>query len=317
LAANLWNSVQYKSLKMNERLKCFISASYETDTSQIKNILAECNVDTFDLYDLSIGESIQTILKRKIRLADFALFIISSENTNVIYEMGVCEGIGKQHFIIVEKDYNTPTYIENKLFIRANLHDKAFLKMSIQNILQAIEKNVPKRRKATPENNTEKLSYSNDVKEKLRSYRNELLNMRKIGHGLELEHVIEKVIKSIKLNYVKNSINVDKGVDFALWSDELGKIIGNPILIEVKYGSLSNSAINNAGIQLRSYIEKTDAKVAILIYLDKSGQRFKIQSSLNPLLIVFDAEDFVNDLLYQSFENLILEQRNKIAHGLE
>lgn len=302
---------------MNERLKCFISASYETDTSQIKNILAEYNVDTFDLYDFSIGDSIQTILKRKIRQADFALFIISSENTNVIYEMGVCEGIGKQHFIIVEKDYKTPFYIENKLFIRANLHDREFLQMTIQNILQAVKKNVPKIRKVTHENKTEKLSYSSDVKENLISYRNQLLNLRKSGRGLELEHVIKEVIKSIRLNYVENSTSRDKGVDFALWSDELGKIIGNPILIEVKYGNLSNSTIKNAELQLRSYIEKTDAKVAILIYLDKSGQRFKIQSSLNPLLIAFDAEDFVNDLLNQSFENLILGQRNKIAHGIE
>ncbi len=302
---------------MNERLKCFISASFETDTSQIKNILAENNVDTFDLYDFSIGDSIQQILKRKIRQADFALFIISSENTNVIYEMGVCEGIGKQHFIIVEKDYKTPFYIENKLFIRANLQDREFLQMSIQKILQTVKKKEPKYRKVTNEKKSDKLSYSNDVKENLISYKNQLLNLREFGRGLELEHVIEEVFKTLRLNYVENSTSKDKGVDFALWSDELGKIIGNPIIIEVKYGNLSQSTIKNTELQLRSYIDKTDAKVAILIYLDRNGQRFKIQSSLTPLIIAFDAEDFVNDLLNNSFESLILGQRNKIAHGIE
>lgn len=302
---------------MNERLKCFISASYEIDTSQIKNILAENNVDTFDLYDFSIGDSIQQILKRKIRQADFALFIISSENTNVIYEMGVCEGIGKQHFIIVEKDYKTPFYMENKLFIRADLQDRKFLQMSIQKILQTVKKKEPKYMKVTNEKKSEKLSYSNDVKENLISYKNQLLNLREIGRGLELEHVIEEVFKTLRLNYVENSTSRDKGVDFALWSDELGKIIGNPIIIEVKFGNLSLSTIKNTELQLRSYINKTDAKVAILIYLDKNGKRFKIQSSLIPLIIAFDAEDFVSDLLNNSFESLILGQRNKIAHGIE
>lgn len=302
---------------MNERLKCFISSSYETDISHIKSILEENNVDTFDLYDFSIGDSIQQILKRKIRQADFALFVISSENTNVIYEMGVCEGLGKQHFIFIDKDYKTPFYFENRLFIRTNLHDRDFLKMSIQKILQTVKKKAPKSRKETLEKKSKILSYNSEIQDNLNSYKSQIGKLRESGNGRELEYVIEEIFKTVRLNYVENSSNKDKGVDFALWSDELGKIIGNPIIIEIKYGNLSNSIIKNAELQLKQYIEKSDAKVAILLYLDKNGKRFKIQSSLSPLMIAYDAEDFVNDMLNQSFEGLILGQRNKIAHGTE
>lgn len=302
---------------MNEKLKCFISASYDTDLSFVKNILAENNIDTFDLYDFSIGDSVQQILKQKLRQADFALFVVSNDNPNVIYEMGVCEGLGKQHFIFLEKDFKIPFYIENKLFIRTDLRNREFLQLSIQKILHSVKKKTSKARKSISKEKSREVSHSNKTKENLTSYLNQIRNLRESGNGRELEYVIEEIFKTIQLNYVENSTNKDKGVDFALWSDKLGKIVGNPIIVEVKYGNLTSSTFRNAEQQLLRYVDRTDAKVAILLYLDKQGKKYKLQSSLNPLIIGYDIEDFVIDLMNQSFESLILNQRNKIAHGIE
>lgn len=302
---------------MNEKLKCFISASYDTDLSFVKNILAENNIDTFDLYDFSIGDSVQQILKQKLRQADFALFVVSNDNPNVIYEMGVCEGLGKQHFIFLEKDFKIPFYIENKLFIRTDLRNREFLQLSIQKILHSVKKKTSKARKSISKEKSREVSHSNRTKENLTSYLNQIRNLRESGNGRELEYVIQEIFKTIQLNYVENSTNKDKGVDFALWSDKLGKIVGNPIIVEVKYGNLTSSTFRNAEQQLLRYVDRTDAKVAILLYLDKQGRKYKLQSSLNPLIIGYDIEDFVIDLMNQSFESLILNQRNKIAHGIE
>ncbi|MCX6219903.1 MAG: hypothetical protein NTZ69_02805 [Bacteroidia bacterium] len=302
---------------MDKKLRCFISAPYDTDISYIKNILAENNVDTFDLYDFSVGHSIQQILKRKLRESDFALFIISKDSSNVIYEMGVCEGLGKQHFIILEKDFKVPFYIENKLFIRANLKDRSFLQATIHKVLNTIKSKNKNKRKSPQINKSKEFSHNKNIQEKLLSLQDKIVNLRKSGTGIELEYVVGEVFKTVNLNYVENSSNKDKGVDFALWSDELGKIVGNPIIIEVKYGNLTNMTIQSAELQLKHYIEKSDAKIAILLYLDKGGKRFKIQSSINPLFMAYDVEDFIHDLFNHSFEGVILNQRNKIAHGIE
>ena len=302
---------------MNENLKCFISASYETDISYIKNILAEFHIDTIDIYDFSIGDSIQQILKRKIRQADFALFVVSnSTSVNVIYEMGVCEGLGKQHFVFLEKSFKVPSYLENQLFIRTDLQDRDFLKSAVEKILQSVTKKEIISRKTTKENSEIK-SYNSDIKENLKSYLTRIKNLRAGGHGRELEHVLEEIFKTIKLSYVENETDKDKGVDFALWNDELGKILGNPMIVEVKYGNLTKDRFWQAEEQINRYIEKTDAKVALLLYLDRAGKRHKIKSSLNPLIISYDVEDFTTDLLTNSFESLILNQRNKIAHGID
>ena len=302
---------------MNESLKCFISASYETDTTLLKNLLAENGVEVFDLYDFSIGESIQQILKRKLRQSDFALFVLAKDNLNVLYEMGVCEGLGKQNFILLEKEFKVPFYIENKLFLRANLQDREFLKATIEKILQDVQGKKIKPTTRIKEESKRKDVYTRDIKDNLRSYLSQIRTLRVNGHGRELEYLVEEIFKTIKLNYVENSQNLDKGVDFALWNDELGRIIGNPIIVEVKYGNLSETMFHSAEEQVKKYAEKTEAKVALLLYLDKGNKRHKIKSHLSPLIISYDIEDFTNELINTSFETIILNQRNKIAHGIE
>lgn len=302
---------------MKEHLKCFISAPFDTDTTTVKSILAENEVEVFDLYDFSIGESIQQILKRKIRQSDFALFVMSQDSQNVLYEMGVCEGMGKQHFIFLGKDYKIPFYVENKIYQRVNLQDREFLKLVIDKILEEVRKNKKPTSKKVKSKEKQSNIYNPEIRENLESYLNQIKNLRVSGHGRELEFIIEDVFKTIKLNTVQNLTFTDKGVDFALWNDELGRVIGNPIIVEVKYGNLSRQSFNNAEHQIKRFTEKSDAKLALLLYLDRGDKRFKTETSLHPLIISYDVEDFVKDLLNETFENIILTQRNKIAHGID
>ena len=159
--------------------------------------------------------------------------------------------------------------------------------------------------------------YNQNIKENLHSFLNQISNLRESGHGKELEYLVEEIFKTINLNYVQKEPHLDKGVDFALWNDELGRVIGNPIIVEVKYGKLSKAVFKNAENQIKRFTEQSDAKLALLLYLDKRNKRHKIEPSLRPLIISYDIEDFVKDLIKESFENIILRQRNKIAHGID
>ncbi len=297
-----------------ESLKCFISAPYDTDISIVKNILSEKGVEVFDLYDFAIGESLQEILKRKLRQADFAIFIVTNHNENVLYEMGVCEGLGKQYFIFVEKGLKIPFYIENKLYLNTNLKDYNFLLFSIDNILQTVKKNkkelLLKRDKAK-----QTCIYENDIINNLKGYLSQITKMREAGTGMEFEYLVGDIFKTIKLNYISSDRSFDKGADFAIWNDELGKLWGNPIIVEIKYGKLNNNICFQAEQQIKKYIDKTDTRLALFLYLDRNNQRFNFISSLNPLIVVYDLEDFVNDLINESFERIIIDYRNKIVHN--
>ncbi|AXT20273.1 hypothetical protein D7030_03925 [Flavobacteriaceae bacterium AU392] len=313
---------------MEKKLKCFISSSHNVDTSYIKNILAENGVDTFDLYDFSIGDSIQQILKRKIKEADFAIFIITDNNPNVLYEMGVCEGLGKQHFILLDKDLKIPFYIENKLFIRTDVNDFEFTRNSILKLLIDIKKKPKTYYSKQKDKLKRTIEHYTETKIQLRDILPEIQDLRHFSSDTEngaslarksfrMEDITARIFNILRINFVENKTNKDKGIDFALWNDNLGKVLGNPIIVELKYGSLNSARLQNAENQIRRYIEVSDAKVGILLYIDRENKRHKIKTSLYPLIISYDLEDFVNELIENSFESLLLNQRNKIAHGLE
>lgn len=301
---------------MNRRLKCFLSASYDTDLSAIKSVLAENDIDIFDLYDFSIGSSIQQILKRKLRQADFAVFVVTKDSKNVLYEIGVCEGLGKQSLIIIDKDANLPFYLENKLSLTANLNDRDFLKMTLLGFIEEMKSKRRPTQKLKTEENKEIENYNSDIKEVLYSLLEQTKSIRENGQGRELEYIVEEIFKTIHLKYADNSRGPDMGIDFALWSNKLGRILRNPIIVEVKFGRLGLETFKKAETQIQRYAEKSEAKVALLLYLDRTGKRFKLTPSLNPLIIAYDIEDFISDILKSNFENVILTSRNKIAHGL-
>jgi hypothetical protein len=301
---------------MKESLKCFISYSHDIDVSSLKNVLGEYDIESFDLYDFSIGESIQQILKRKIRQADFAIFVIpASNNANVLYEMGVCEGLGKIYFTFLEKGARVPFYLESQLFFQVDLEDRKPLKAAVENILQTIENT--RSGKTVLSKKPKIASYDSDILANLESYSEQIKQIRVAGTAQELEHLVAEIFKTIRINYIENVNDKDSGIDFMFWNDNLGKVIGNPILVELKYGNLSDRDIAKTDAQLSQYIMKAEARVALFLYLDKGGKRFKIKSSLLPLIITYDIEDFVTELKRHSLEKLILAQRNKIAHGIE
>ncbi|HEY4699401.1 MAG TPA: hypothetical protein VIH27_03415, partial [Nitrososphaerales archaeon] len=108
----------------------------------------------------------------------------------------------------------------------------------------------------------------------------------------------------------------DKGVDFAIWDENLTFTIGNPLFIELKYGSLTFDQIHKAESQLKEYLARTEAKAAILLYLDKNGRRFRENYLVAPLVLRFEFEDFVRALYHNTFEEVILSKRNRMVHGL-
>ena len=84
----------------------------------------------------------------------------------------------------------------------------------------------------------------------------------------------------------------------------------------MKYGRLTDDVFPSIESQILKYANQSDAKIALLLYLDKAGRRFKIKSTLYPLVICYDLEDFVQQLIERPFEKMVLNERNKIAHRL-
>lgn len=301
---------------MNKNLSCFISSSYDVDITTIRNILYNNNVKIYDIYSssLELGGSIKKTIKQKIRQVDFAIFVITNNNPNIFYEIGICDGMGKEYLVITDRNVNIPFDLRNILYLKNKLEDKNLLLFPIAQFIEKINKKKIKKKSNTLNLINKKNSdsfHDNKTINTLNYLKNKIQSLRKNGSGQELSSTIEELFNVLNFNFVNNEKGHDTGVDFAFWNNKLN----TPIIVELKYGKLSHTNIKNFKEQITTYAINADAKIALLLYLDKSGNRFEITSSFNPLILAFDIEDFIQELLHNSFEDLILKKRNKNVHG--
>ena len=302
---------------MNQQLACFISSSYNIDISTIKNILYKNDITIYDTFssNLELGNSIEKNIKQKIRQVDFAIFVITDNNPNVFYEIGICDGIGKEYLIITDRNVNIPFNLQNTLYLQNKLTDENSLLFPLTQFV----KKISNKKKTRTKRSTSKLVergksntfYDTKIINTLNDLKTKIQYLRENGSEQELSLIIEKLFNVLDFNFVDNKRGPDNGVDFAFWNNKLG----TPIIVELKYGKFSHANIKKFEEQINTYAVKSDAKIALLLYLDKSDNRFEITSSFNPLILAYDIEDFIHELLKNSFEDLILTKRNKHMHG--
>lgn len=294
-------------------LRCFISAPVNTDTLALRKILEDKGIKVYDAYDFTTGDSIQDTLKKRIKEADFAVIVITEPNPNVFYEMGIFEGKGKPVFVVIGKDSEIPHFVQNYMHLKTSLEDKEVLRISLSRFVDELisKKRVMERKSTTPK--------PVGARHSLQKYIAAIRQLRSgaDSRGIEIEKIALEVFDELGLQFVSGEPNLgDKGVDFAIWEDNLGSSIGNPIFIQTKFGTLTPERIYLAERQLQKYIMKADAKAAILLYLDKKDRRFRKNYSLSPLILRFDFEDFVRDLSQNTFEDVTLAKRNNMVHGI-
>jgi hypothetical protein len=288
--------------------KCYISAPSDFDLTKIELLLSKLNVDYHNFYDFSIGTTFSDLIARKIRESDFVISILTSENSNVLYELGVAEGMKKPAFILIDKNYKVPFFLERKLFYQTNFTDTKLIELAITNFIADIDAKSPTQRRTKEKKEFLSIEETNDL-------------IRHISHLRKepREQDFFKLIKDIfsKLNIQNTSLSEaprDKGADLIIRSKELTPYFGNPILVEVKSGSLSSQRLSETQDRLLEYISKTEAKGGIILYLDKAGKRFNLPIK-NPFILCFDLEDFIFGIASDGLEKFLIQRRNEIAHG--
>jgi hypothetical protein len=298
---------------MVQELKCFISTPANTDTSVLRRILREHSVDAYDAYDFQLDQVISDNILDKIKRADFAIIVLSEQDLNVLYEMGVCDGMKKPILVIVSKELtDIPYFVQNHIHLRSELTNNDLLNITVSKFIEEVRQN---RQKLSRKFLTKPSQKSSEPRP-FYHYLEQIQELRESGEHRDLENLVSEVFSSLSLQSVPNQFaNYDRGADFAVWSDKLSTTTGNPILIEIKAGNLTPQRIREAEDQLQEYLAKSGAKVGILLYLDRNNRRFLETPSSSPLIIKYDIEDFLREIIHNTFEDFVLTNRNRIVHG--
>ncbi len=292
---------------MRRKFRCFITASDIKDINQFRLLFQDIDVDVFDVFDMPISDinMLEDDITNKIKHCDFVIALIKEQSPNVFFEIGIAKGLGKPIFLVANNKACIPTNLKNFLYINTSFNDWNLIKKSLSEWLKNTKKQTKKVKKSK-----DLASVINVV-----NFKEQVKNIRENGNGQEMEKITQQIFNHLKTQIIYNKYGADKGADFAIWIEELENFIGNPFLVELKYGDLNHNVITEVESKLKNYIFKAEAKVGMLLYLDRDGKRFDSNFKLNPLILRFDLEDFINGVSDQGLSRFILNKRNQMAHG--
>jgi hypothetical protein len=108
----------------------------------------------------------------------------------------------------------------------------------------------------------------------------------------------------------------DQGADLAVWIEELENYaLGNPLLVEIKAGNLTQESIHSAEIRLRSYVEKTHGRSGLLIYWDRQNREFPPVGKGWPLIFRLSGEKLTRLIRERRLPEELIRLRNAAVHG--
>jgi hypothetical protein len=294
---------------MKSALKCYIAARPEADTSAIRAILRTKGVQPLDAFDYSEGDELHDSLIAKIREANCAIAVLDEPSIAVAYEAGLCDGMEVPILVIISGLPEVPALLGHHLQLRTSLRDSETLRLTIGRFVD--EARTRRRRRRTPS----RQKPEQPRRRGLAKLVDRISELRNNGSAREVEDAAFELLLASGVETVRREERVrDRGVDFAIWSDDLGQVLGNPLLVEVKTGRLSAVRIRVEEMALLAHLKNAGSNAAILLYLDKLGRRFKEQEITTPWVFRYDLEDFAKQLRRRDFASVVLETRNRLVH---
>ncbi len=286
--------------------KCYISAPANFDITKVEKILDELKVEYFSFYDFDIGSSFSELIVSKIKNADFVIAIINSESLNVMYELGAAESLGKPAFILLEKNFKAPFFLNKNQYYRTDFREDRIIQIAIKNFIYEMTE-------------VDSISVSSHLKERelSSSDRHELLTKLK-NSNTKSEREIFYLVKDlfIKLGIQNTSANtnyIDKGADFILRNKLLAPYLGDLIFVELKIGSLTSSRLKETANQLYNQLIHSQATGGIILYWNNDNS--KLEFPVMPQILCFELVEFINGIFEFGFEKFIIRKRNHLAHG--
>jgi predicted nucleotide-binding protein len=313
-------------------LTCFVSSPAGVDLTTIRQILLERDIEFLlpsevPTHGLSISEKIIKLISRSDIFV--AIFDEVHGSGNILFELGLAVGLKKQIIILAPPIFSLPSDLSEFLILRVTQDNLDAFGFSIDQMLVATRKKLKKIVSKKHDDliiniyddliiNNKSISNKNDdliISNKIYELEKELTNLIYKETDYSLEKFVADLLKVSGISIIQQSEKPSSGADFAIWSDELGAVLGNPILIEIKRTLKNRDQAIHVTNELNRYIEKSNSKSAIVLYLEglPSDRIQKFVDQYN--ILFFRIGDIVKHLRTNTFTDTIKIRRNIIAHG--
>ena len=313
------------------KLTCFIVTPVGADTSTLRTALEQRNVKWVDATSAKPKLSILNTIEAAIRHADFVCVVIpyGVETPNVYFELGIATGLQKPVLLFVEPGVIIGADLASLEYLRATLKDQRAIDFNLDAFLDHFPQK-PKARLMKPpvdELAIEAKPPRTEAPSRMRYYKSKELNIewakRSVSEieqmspalaGPEFEELVARLFREAGAVVRQQPSEFDRGVDMALWLDEVESSLRNPLMIEVKLGRLTESIITEAENLLRVHIAKARAGAGLLVYLDREGQLFTKARAYWPLVFRLNIHELIELVGSGGLVKNLLAERNRVAH---
>ncbi len=295
-------------MKSKKKLRsCFLVTSMNIDVQPLWNILEQRNIKRIGYFlESSYGNELSLKIEEAIHKADFIFAVLDSRasNKNVYFELGIAFGKNKPIFLVTDSNEGVPLLLKDIFFIKATFSDFEAIKYNLDIFLEHSKATRKAKTKTTRRSSKKRFSA-------------ELLfdNVKRAQSERDLENVLRDAFKRAGYQVDKEVGAEDKLVDMAVWIDQIQSAIGNPVLVELKAGLLTENRINDGLQQLRVATLNSGGRIGLLIYKDERGQRFPFNSNKWPLIIALSVDEFLEMLSNGNLPKYLITQRNRFVHG--
>lgn len=291
--------------------KCFLVAPAQVDIEPIKNLLRSRHIDVYDTYDTpALGLPLSSKIAKAIKRSDFVIAVVSAKtpSANVFFELGLAYGADKPVFLLVQDEEPLPADISGMTYVRASPSDSEKIEFALDQFLKGYGAQQRKAIFAVKKPQRAGIDVA--------SFQKDLEIIADQGNISRLTLFLANLLQSTG-EVVQHHGPEEKGADMALWVDNLESSLGNPILVEVKMGRLSETLLADYEEQLRDYLAVTRTHVGVLVYLDRERGHFGRSRLKMPLVIRLDARELVSKLATDSLADILLTERNAVVHAKE
>ena len=291
---------------------CFISAPFGFDASPLIEAMEERNIVSVRGDDLAPGESVFQRVQQEIRHSDLVCVVLPQGygQDNLIFEAGLALGSDRPVLVLASPDVDIPFELGELTCVRASLTDKPFLGSILDAYLPEVLSRSPRIHRP-PTSALKRLSQE-DAEESLRS----LKGRKAIGES-KLMEVVADVFRKVGIPASSQPTDGSGSrLDSAIWIDEIQSIFGNPILVEVEAGGLSQSRIDRTYHRLSENLIRAKLRLGIIVYWDLAGGKFKVAAHHLPLVICLSIEELIDSLRQGTLTTTLLAIRNRAMQGV-
>ena len=258
------------------------------------------------------GRSVLDTVQSAIAHADFVCVVFPKglHTTSVAFEMGLAVGNSRPVLAFVEPGADAPSLMGSVTVARTGFDDAEAINFYLDAFL---EHGGSKRlRGRSRPSSLPAAADTSWVLETINSIATSDPQMR----GSEFEALVADLFQQAGYVVSPRAPEAgDRGVDMAVWIDETDSSLGNPVLVQVKVGRLSDRQLQFAEHELRQFIAKTPVQAGILIYWDRGGKDLSRPSADWPLVIRFSVFELADLVGSGEFVRELRARRNRAVHG--